>query len=85
MAVSNQLMSNYSKSALEKVMAMEEFRLVTPRNELVIENVKQLLRASGELLDSVEKVMFAMKQEVSPQLVLILCSSTSTVKTAVHN
>jgi hypothetical protein len=51
----------------------------------VIENVKQLLRASGELLDSVEKVMFAMKQEVSPQLVLILCSSTSTVKTAVHN
>ena len=71
MAVSNQLnelMSNYSKSALEKVMAMEEFRLVTSRNELVIENVKQLFRASGELLDSVERVMFAMLFNALDQL-----------------
>ena len=54
-----------NRTILEMVLKMDEFKLETPRNALVLKNVNLLLQASGPLLVSVERITLAMKQQVN--------------------
>ena len=64
-AAATTCMTAKNRSVLEMVLAMEEFKLNTPRNILVLKNVNLLLQASGPLLECFERIMLAMKLKVN--------------------
>ena len=50
----------HSKKILEGVLALDEFKIATPRGRKVVENVKTLLMANGSMLLSIETVISEM-------------------------
>lgn len=53
-------MNVHSKKILEGVLALDEFKIATPRGRKVVENVKTLLMANGSMLLSIETVISEM-------------------------